>query len=41
MTGFLEPSYLIRILNNLIPYFKVISDKSDITLAARNISEEG
>ena len=23
----------------MIPYYKVISDKSDITLAARNISE--
>ena len=43
MTGFLEPSlsYSSDGLDFMIPYFKVISEKSDITLAARNISERG
>ena len=43
MTGFLEPSlsYSSDGLEFMIPYFKVISDKSDITLAARNISDRG
>ena len=43
MTGFLEPSlsYSSDGLDFMIPYFKVISDKSDITIAARNISERG
>ncbi|MAR95953.1 MAG: hypothetical protein CMD46_06380 [Gammaproteobacteria bacterium] len=43
MTGFLEPSlsYSSDGLDFMIPYFKVISDKSDITLATRNISERG
>ena len=41
MTGFLEPSlsYSSDGLEFMIPYFKVISAKSDITLAARNISD--
>ena len=43
MTGFLEPSlsYSSDGLEFMIPYFKVISGKSDITLAARNISDRG
>ena len=43
MTGFLEPSlsYSSDGLDFMIPYFKVISNKSDITLAARNISDRG
>ena len=43
MTGFLEPSlsYSSDGLDFMIPYYKVISDKSDITLATRNISERG
>ena len=43
MTGFLEPSlsYSSDGLEFMIPYFKVISSKSDITLAARNISDRG
>ena len=43
LTGFLEPSlsYSSDGLDFMIPYYKVISDKSDITLAARNISERG
>ena len=43
MTGFLEPtlSYSSDGLDFMIPYFKVISEKSDVTLAARNISERG
>lgn len=43
MTGFLEPSlsYSSDGLDFMIPYYKVTSDKSDITLAARNISERG
>ena len=43
MTGFLEPtlSYSSDGLDFMIPYFKVISEKSDLTLAARNISERG
>ena len=43
MSGFLEPklSYSSDGLDFIIPYFKVISDKSDITLALRNISEKG
>ena len=43
MTGFLEPSlsYSSDGLDFMIPYFKVISNKSDITMAARNISDRG
>ena len=43
MTGFLEPSlsYSSDGLEFMIPYFEVISGKSDITLAARNISDRG
>ena len=43
MTGFLEPSlsYSSDGLEFMIPYFKVISAKSDITLGARNISDRG
>ena len=43
MTGFLEPSisYSSDGLDFMIPYYKVLSDKSDITLAPRNISERG
>ena len=43
MTGFLEPSlsYSSDGLDFMIPYYKVISDKSDITLATRNITERG
>ena len=43
MTGFLEPSisYSSDGLDFMIPYFKVLSKESDITLAARNISERG
>ena len=43
MTGFLESSlsYSSDGLDFMIPYFKVISEKSDVTLAARNISERG
>ena len=43
MTGFLEPSlsYSSDGIDFMIPYFKVLSDKSDITAAARNISERG
>ena len=43
MTGFLEPSlsYSSDGFDFMIPYYKVISDKSDITLATRNISERG
>jgi LPS-assembly protein len=42
-TGFLEPSlsYSSDGLDFMIPYYKVISDKSDITLATRNITERG
>ena len=43
MTGFLEPSisYSSDGLDFMIPFYKVLSDKSDITLAPRNISERG
>ena len=43
MSGFLEPSlsYSSDGIDFMIPYFKVLSDKSDITTAARNISERG
>ena len=43
MTGFLEPSisYSSDGFDLMVPYFKVLSGKSDITIAARNISERG
>ena len=43
MTGFLEPklSYSSDGLDFMIPYYQVISDKSDITIAVRNISDRG
>ena len=43
MTGFLEPSisYSSDGFDLMVPYFKVLSSKSDITIAARNISERG
>ena len=43
MTGFLEPSlsYSSDGIDFMIPYYKVLSDESDITAAARNISERG
>ena len=43
MSGFLEPnlSYSSDGLDFMIPYYKVISDKADITTALRNISERG
>jgi len=43
MTGFLEPSisYSSDGLDYMIPYFKILSKSSDITIATRNISERG
>ena len=43
MTGFLQPSisYSSDGLDFMIPYYKVLSNTSDITLAPRNISERG
>ncbi len=43
MSGFLEPSlsYSSDGIDFMIPYYKVLSDKSDVTLATRNISERG
>ena len=43
MSGFLEPklSYSSDGLDFMIPYYQVISDKSDITIAVRNISDRG
>ncbi len=43
MTGFLEPSisYSSDGFDLMVPYFKVLSGKSDITIAVRNISERG
>ncbi len=43
MSGFLEPtlSYSSDGLDFVIPYYKTISKRSDITIAARNISERG
>ena len=43
MTGFLEPklSYSSDGLDFMIPYYQVVSNKSDITIALRNISDRG
>ena len=43
MSGFLEPSLSFSSdgLDFMIPYYKVISDSSDITIAPRNISDRG
>ena len=43
LTGFLEPkiSYSSDGLDFMVPYYFVVSDKSDITVASRNISERG
>ena len=43
MSGFLEPSisYSSDGLDFMIPYYKVLSDKSDITIAPRNIANRG
>ena len=43
LSGFLEPkvSYSSDGLDFMVPYYFVLSDKSDITVALRNISERG
>ena len=43
MSGFLEPSVSFSSdgLDFMLPYYQVISNKSDITIAARNINERG
>ena len=43
LSGFLEPkvSYSSDGLDFMVPYYFIVSDKSDITLALRNISERG
>ncbi len=43
MSGFLEPSFSYSSdgIDLSIPYFKVITDSSDITLSMRNISDRG
>ena len=43
LSGFLEPkvSYSSDGLDFMVPYYFILSDKSDITLALRNISERG
>ena len=43
MSGFLEPklSYSSDGLDFMIPYYKVVSEKADFTIALRNISDRG